>query len=169
METSPAKGLARTPVKQRGVPAVGTVRVLLLRSGCWDALFPSCLAKATFEPNRAGKPAQRESPAPTRLIAERKRWITRRKRNMDGLTLDGRVALVTGGAGGIGAQVRADLASLGATVAVCDINEERAKTVAGDIDRAVSFGVDLSDPESIDAMAGSVRAREGAGHAEPAD
>jgi len=80
---------------------------------------------------------------------------------MDGLTLDGRVALVTGGAGGIGAQACADLASLGATVAVCDINEDQAKTVAGGIDRAVSFGVDLSDPESIDAMVESVRAELG--------
>lgn len=80
---------------------------------------------------------------------------------MDGLTLDGRIALVTGGAGGIGAHVVADLASLGATVAVCDINEAQAKAVAAGVDRAVPFAVDLCDPASIDAMVESVRAEFG--------
>ena len=71
---------------------------------------------------------------------------------MEGLTLEGRVALVTGGAGGIGSQIVADLTSLGATVGVCDINEEQAKTVASHNDRAVALGVDLSDRDSISAM-----------------
>jgi 2-hydroxycyclohexanecarboxyl-CoA dehydrogenase len=80
---------------------------------------------------------------------------------MEGLTLEGRVAMVTGGAGGIGSQIVADLTSLGATVGVCDINEEQAKSVAAQHDGAVAFGVDLSDRDSITAMVEAARAELG--------
>ncbi len=75
---------------------------------------------------------------------------------MDGLTLEGRVALVTGGAGGIGSQIVADLASMGAQVAVCDIRADSAKAVAGGHDGCTAFEVDLADPDSIAAMTASV-------------
>ena len=52
---------------------------------------------------------------------------------MDGLTLAGRIALVTGGAGGIGSAIVRDLAVLGATVAVCDVNVDGARTVAAQL------------------------------------
>jgi 2-hydroxycyclohexanecarboxyl-CoA dehydrogenase len=80
---------------------------------------------------------------------------------MEGLTLEGRLALVTGGAGGIGSQIVADLTSLGATVGVCDINEEQAKSVASQNDRALALGVDLSDRDSISAMIETARAELG--------
>jgi rhamnulose-1-phosphate aldolase/alcohol dehydrogenase len=47
--------------------------------------------------------------------------------------LAGRVAFVTGGAGGIGSAVASSLASKGACVVVCDLDEEGAAEVAGDL------------------------------------
>ena len=51
--------------------------------------------------------------------------------------LDGQVALITGGAGGLGAQTAAALAEDGATVVVADINEASLKAAADAIRDAV--------------------------------
>ena len=75
---------------------------------------------------------------------------------MDGLTLAGRIALVTGGAGGIGSAIVRDLADLGATVAVCDVNVDGARTVAASVREASAYDVDLADPASIDRLAETV-------------
>ena len=45
--------------------------------------------------------------------------------------LDGAVALVTGGASGIGAAIAAALSAKGARIAVVDLNEAGAAEVAG--------------------------------------
>lgn len=82
---------------------------------------------------------------------------------LEGLTLQGRVALVTGGAGGIGSAICADLAALGARVAVCDIAVERAGAVAGSLPTdSAAFRVDLADAASIDALVAAVLVRFGA-------
>ncbi|WP_344980031.1 SDR family NAD(P)-dependent oxidoreductase [Streptosporangium fragile] len=60
---------------------------------------------------------------------------------MDGLRLDGRVAVVTGGAGAIGAAVCRDLAALGASVVVADVDEDGAAAVADELNDA-SIGRD---------------------------
>lgn len=75
---------------------------------------------------------------------------------MEGIALEDRTAVVTGGAGGIGSAIVRDLASLGAKVAVCDIDQEGAAKVAADVDGARPFGVDLSDPASVDALIGAL-------------
>jgi 2-hydroxycyclohexanecarboxyl-CoA dehydrogenase len=71
---------------------------------------------------------------------------------MRGMSLHGRRALVTGGAGGIGAAIAGDLDAMGATVIVADINEESAQAVAASLHQGEAYSVDLSRPESIDGL-----------------
>ena len=63
------------------------------------------------------------------------------------MRLEGRKALVTGGASGIGAAIARRLAAGGATVVIGDVNEEGARVVAAEIDAEASF-LDVTQPES---------------------
>lgn len=68
--------------------------------------------------------------------------------------LTGKVALVTGGAGGIGAATVRRLAAEGAAVAVLDLDEGAAGEVAGSVAadagvRAVGIGCDVTDASSV--------------------
>lgn len=66
------------------------------------------------------------------------------------LTLDGKVAIVTGGAGGIGSATVQLMISRGARVAVLDINTESAQAVAAPFGvNALAVGMDLADEPSI--------------------
>ena len=87
---------------------------------------------------------------------------------MDGLSLHGRLALVTGGAGALGSAIAADLASLGARVVVADIDIEGARRVAASLPGsgggesvAVAVEVDLADDASTVACAAAVTAEHG--------
>jgi len=66
--------------------------------------------------------------------------------------LAGKVAIVTGGAGGIGAATAHELAREGAAVAVVDIDEAKAAGVADEIRRtgarAIALGGDLADEQT---------------------
>jgi 2-hydroxycyclohexanecarboxyl-CoA dehydrogenase len=64
------------------------------------------------------------------------------------MRFEGRSALVTGGASGIGAATARRLAAEGARVAVADVNEELAREVAGEIDAAVVV-MDVLDNDSV--------------------
>lgn len=70
--------------------------------------------------------------------------------------LEGRPAIITGAASGIGEATAKRLAGEGALVAVADINRPGAETVAHAIEqaggRAISLFMDLNDEESIRAM-----------------
>lgn len=69
------------------------------------------------------------------------------------ISLEGKVAIVTGGAGGIGAATSRLLAQRGAKVVVADIDGGRAAEVARDIGgTALAVTVDLADEASIAAM-----------------
>ena len=70
--------------------------------------------------------------------------------------LSGRVAIITGGAQGIGEGIVRRLAAEGAHVAVADLNGTRAAAVAeslqGEGYRAISVGVDVADRGQVKAM-----------------
>jgi NAD(P)-dependent dehydrogenase (short-subunit alcohol dehydrogenase family) len=78
-------------------------------------------------------------------------------------TFDGKVAIVTGGASGIGAACARQLAAEGARVVVADLNEEPAARLAGEIGGA-GFALDVSDPAKVEAMVAFAEARFGALH-----
>jgi 3-hydroxybutyrate dehydrogenase len=68
------------------------------------------------------------------------------------MMLDGRTAVVTGGASGIGRACALRLAAEGATVVVLDRDADAAAAVAKEIGDARSIAIDLSDLEAIDAL-----------------
>ena len=77
------------------------------------------------------------------------------------LRLDGRVALVTGGGGGIGRATAQALAQAGAHVAVSDIDEQAAQRVAGEIGRAEAYRLDVADEAAVKSVVDAVMARHG--------
>ena len=74
--------------------------------------------------------------------------------------LEGRVAVVTGGGGGLAEGICARLARDGAAVACADVSPEKAERVAGQVaasgGRSLAVEVDVSDKGSVDAMVGRV-------------
>lgn len=75
-----------------------------------------------------------------------------------GLDFDGRTALVTGGASGIGFAVARQLAELGAKIAIADVNIEGAKSAASKLDgsEVMVVEVDVRDPEDTANMVDAV-------------
>ena len=69
------------------------------------------------------------------------------------MRLEGRKALVTGGASGIGAAIARRLAAEGADVVIGDVNEDGAKGVAAEIDAEATF-LDVTDPDSAVGVVG---------------
>lgn len=65
--------------------------------------------------------------------------------------LDGKHALVTGGASGIGEATCRELASAGARVYVADINHESAQSLASSLHGATPLHMDVTKPDSISA------------------
>lgn len=74
--------------------------------------------------------------------------------------LGGRVALVTGAGGGLGAVTARVLAAHGARVVCGDIEEEAAREVAGEIGGRGIY-LDVSDPGSIEKAVGGILGEEG--------
>lgn len=70
--------------------------------------------------------------------------------------LDGRHALVTGGASGIGEATVKELARAGATVWIADINLTAAQALAQSLGAARALHVDVSSPDSIAAAVTAV-------------
>jgi len=71
----------------------------------------------------------------------------------DAFRLDGKVALVTGGASGIGEATCKELARAGASVIVADINLEAAEKLAASLPHAKAVRMDVTNIESIDRAA----------------
>jgi NAD(P)-dependent dehydrogenase (short-subunit alcohol dehydrogenase family) len=79
----------------------------------------------------------------------------------DAIRLDDKVAIITGGAGGIGAATARLMAARGARVVVADIAEDRAKTLSAELPDAIAVALDLEHQSSIKAMIAGAMAHYG--------
>jgi NAD(P)-dependent dehydrogenase (short-subunit alcohol dehydrogenase family) len=70
----------------------------------------------------------------------------------DAIRMDGKVVIVTGGAGGIGFASARLLAARGAQVVLADIAVERARDLARDLPGAIALPLDLADEQSIERL-----------------
>ena len=81
------------------------------------------------------------------------------------LNFTGQVALITGGASGIGRAVAEQLAELGASIAIADANIEGADAVAAELTNrgaaAIAIKVDVSKPDEANDMVARAVARFG--------
>jgi len=72
------------------------------------------------------------------------------------MNLEGKIALITGAAQGIGRDIALALAADGADIAVCDVNLEAAQKTAGDIEatgrKALALKVDVAASAEVTAM-----------------
>jgi NAD(P)-dependent dehydrogenase (short-subunit alcohol dehydrogenase family) len=66
--------------------------------------------------------------------------------------LHGKVAIVTGGAGGIGSATARLMAARGAQLAIADIAEDAARALAAALPGAIAIRLDLEDEASVQAM-----------------
>lgn len=79
--------------------------------------------------------------------------------------LNGRVAVVTGGASGVGRAIGARLVAEGAKVVLADINQERLDQTAEELGGGtIGQQVDVTKEESVEALAAAVFERFGAVH-----
>ena len=70
----------------------------------------------------------------------------------EGRALAGKVAIVTGGAGGLGRAIAARFVDEGARVVVADANDERGEALATELGEAVAFRTtDVSDADQVQA------------------
>lgn len=76
-------------------------------------------------------------------------------------SLEGRVAVVTGGASGIGAACARVMAERGARLVIADVNEEAAAAVAAELE-GVAIAVDVRDEASIESLAERTESEVGA-------
>jgi NAD(P)-dependent dehydrogenase (short-subunit alcohol dehydrogenase family) len=69
-----------------------------------------------------------------------------------GMKLEGKVAVITGAAGGIGREAALLFSSEGARVCVADVGREAGEKTASECRDAFFFPADVSDPKSVESM-----------------
>lgn len=78
------------------------------------------------------------------------------------MRLDGKVALITGGAAGIGLATAKRFVEEGATVSICDVAQEAGERAARDLGPAASFArVDVTNGDSVRSWVAGVHGRHG--------
>lgn len=66
------------------------------------------------------------------------------------MTFEGRTAIVTGAAGGIGSAISSHLARAGANVALCDLNGDAAQALAAELPgKCAGYAMDVSDSANV--------------------
>ena len=63
--------------------------------------------------------------------------------------LDGKIALVTGGASGIGEQITRVFTAAGASVIICDVNQQRAEALAASLPGARAIVCDITNEDAV--------------------
>ncbi len=81
------------------------------------------------------------------------------------MSIEGRVALVTGAGQGIGRAIALRLAKDGATAVIADLNEETAASVVAEIEndggKAFAVKIDVADEDSVNQAVGNIIERAG--------
>ncbi len=73
--------------------------------------------------------------------------------------LDGKVAVITGAAGGIGREAAILFSSEGAKVCVADVGQEAGEKTAAECREALFFKADVADPKSVESMYAETKRR----------
>ncbi|KAL9838663.1 D-threitol dehydrogenase-like isoform 2-T2 [Geothlypis trichas] len=127
-------------------------------------------------PVQSGLSLIRRSPVPPDAVIESKTqvvkdevfWGCNRRRILERLRLDGRVAYVTGGGQGIGRAFAHALGEAGAKVAVVDLALAKAEAVACELSlkgiKSLALEADVSKPEDVQRMVDAIVARWGTVH-----
>ncbi|XP_039932488.1 D-threitol dehydrogenase-like [Hirundo rustica] len=126
-------------------------------------------------PVQSGLSLIRRRPVPPDAVIESKVvvrdnvfWGRRRRRVLERLRLDGRVAYVTGAGQGIGRAFAHALGEAGAQVAVVDLVLAKAEAVACELSlkgiKSLALAADVSKPEDVQRMVDAIVARWGTVH-----
>lgn len=153
----PGSGRVRLPRNRRQDPTLAAVRIAdrPLRQGhCRSALMPR-----RMHPLGLNVLLQHVKPrCHTGAVSDNHPGVMARVKKKEekgmheSLSFEGQVAIVTGGAQGIGRAVAGRLSDLGARVAIWDIELDMAKQTARSIGReSMAFSVDVADWHSVSA------------------